>query len=297
MTDLPSAISLNTATDIIPGMARHWDFVLTLVQRLRIPQAAETVVRNSAPRPDWQAILPLTPVPAWTVYFLLAPKGGFTPTHCCACWLRDAWHRLMLLCATPLVADAPIEINAFADALYWKALPGYDFLAYSIALHEISCRSRPADVPVINNSLCGAFADVRSILERAPWELTRVTATSQVENRIRSYAFVPKDVTPARMFGLPTVMFSSRALSNPHDVIQVQETSCTHGSNIDASRRLLVCRKRADARSGAVSTRRTDCRRLSILEAFADWKTSSSERYSTDSRAVLSRRHPVPGST
>ena len=117
-----------------------------------------------------------------------------------------------------------IHVSTFADALYWKALSGYDFSAYSAALREISRKSPHADVLVINDSVYGPFTDVRSVLAQAPWELTGFTATSQVENHIQSYAFVLKDVTPARMRSLATVMFPWRALSNPHDVIQVQET-------------------------------------------------------------------------
>jgi lipopolysaccharide biosynthesis protein len=217
--------SVHTSTDTIAGMTRRWDFVPTPVQRWRIRQAVETVVRNSQPRPGWQAILPLTAQSAWTVYFLFAPDGVFTPTHRFALErLRDAGHRLMVVCAASSVAAVPAEVATFADAVYWKALSGYDFSAYSAALREISRKSPHADVLVINDSVYGPFTDVRSVLAQAPWELTGFTATSQVENHIQSYAFVLKDVTPARMRSLATVMFPWRALSNPHDVIQVQET-------------------------------------------------------------------------
>lgn len=206
-------------------MTRRWDFVATPVQRWRIRQAVETVVRRSQPRPDWQAIVPLSAQSAWTVYFLFAPDGLFTPTHRFALErLRDAGHRLMVVCAAPTPATIPQEVTAFADALYWKALSGYDFSAYSAALREISRKSPHADVLVINDSVYGPFTDVHSVLAQAPWELTGFTATSQVENHIQSYAFVLKDVTPARMRALATVMFPWRALSQPHDVIQVQET-------------------------------------------------------------------------
>lgn len=225
MTDSSIPRSIHASTDTIAGMTRRWDFVPTPVQRWRIRQAVETVMRNSQPRPGWQAIRPLSAQPAWTVYFLFAPDGVFTPTHRFALErLRDAGHRLMVVCAAPSAAAIPAEVAAFADALYWKALSGYDFSAYSAALREISRKSPHADVLVINDSVYGPFTDVRGVLAQAPWELRGFTATSQVENRIQSYAFVLKDVTPARMRSLATVMFPWRALSNPHDVIQVQET-------------------------------------------------------------------------
>lgn len=225
MTDLRHNKSVHASTDEIAGMTRHWDFVPTPVQRWRIRLALEIVVRNSAPRPGWQAVRPLTAQSAWTVYFLFAPDGVFTPTHRFALErLRDAGHRLMIVCATASVASIPAEVNQFADALYWKGLSGYDFSAYSAALREISRRSPHADVLVINDSVYGPFTDVSEVLARAPWELTGFTATSQVENHIQSYAFVLKDVTPGRMRALATVMFPWRALSDPYHVIQVQET-------------------------------------------------------------------------
>jgi lipopolysaccharide biosynthesis protein len=225
MTDSRILRSIHASTDTIAGMTRRWDFVPTPVQRWRIRQAVETVLRNSQPRPAWKAIVPLNAQPAWTVYFLFSPDGVFTPTHRFALErLRDAGHRLMVVCAAPSAAAIPAEVAAFADALYWKALSGYDFSAYSAALREISHKSPHADVLVINDSVYGPFTDVRSVLAQAPWELTGFTATSQVENHIQSYAFVLKDVTPARMRSLATVMFPWRALSHPHDVIQVQET-------------------------------------------------------------------------
>lgn len=225
MTDLIVPHSVHGSTDTIAGMTRRWDFVPTPVQRWRIRQAVEIVVRNSRPRPGWQAILPLSPQHDWTVYFLFAPDGVLTPTHRFAlARLRDAGHRLMVVCAAPSPSVIPADVHAFVDALYWKGLSGYDFSAYSAALREISRRSPHADVLVINDSVYGPFTDVRAVLAHAPWELTGFTATSQVENHIQSYAFVLKDVTPARMRALATVMFPWRALSNPHDVIQVQET-------------------------------------------------------------------------
>lgn len=225
MTDQSTSKTMHASTDAIAGMTRRWDFVATPVQRWRIRQAIETVVRNSQPRPDWMAIRPISQQPAWTVYFLFAPDGIFTPSHRFALErLRDAGHRLMVVCAAASPKAIPVEVNNYADALYWKALSGYDFSAYSGALREISRRSPHADVLVINDSVYGPFTDVREVLTHAPWELTGFTATSQVENHIQSYAFLLKNVTPARMRSLATVMFPWRALSNPHDVIQVQET-------------------------------------------------------------------------
>lgn len=225
MTGLIHAHSLHGSTATIAGMMNRWNFVPSPVPRWRIRQAVETVLRNSEPRPGWHAIKPINAQPAWSVYFLFAPDGVFSPVHRFALErLRDAGLRVMVVCAAATPADIPTEVNAYADALYWKGLSGYDFSAYSAALREISRCSPHADVLVINDSVYGPFTDVRAVLMHAPWDLTGFTATSQVENHIQSYAFVLKDVTPVRMRALATVMFPWRALSNPYDVIHEQET-------------------------------------------------------------------------
>lgn len=225
MTDLAGPDSLQATRDTIAGMTHCWDFIASPVPRWRIRQAVETVLRNSQPRPEWRSIRPVQPQAAWTVYFLFSPDGAFGDHHRFALErLRDSGHRLMIVCAAPTPSQIPVEVSAYADALYWKDLSGYDFSAYSAALREISRKSPHANVLVINDSVYGPFTDVSNDLAHAPWELTGFTATSQVENHIQSYAFVLQDVTPARMRSLATVMFPWRALSNPHDVIQVQET-------------------------------------------------------------------------
>ena len=225
MTDPVTPDAIQVSNDTIAGMTHRWDFIASPVPRWRIRQAVETVLRNSQPRPDWQVIRPVHPYVEWTVYFLFSPDGIFGAHHRFALErLRDSGHRLMIVCAAPAPSKIPVEVNAYADALYWKGLSGYDFSAYSAALREISRKSPHANVLVINDSVYGPFTDVSNVLAKAPWELTGFTATSQVENHIQSYAFVLNDVTPARMRSLATVMFPWRALSDPHDVIQIQET-------------------------------------------------------------------------
>jgi hypothetical protein len=209
----------------IAGLTRNWDFVPHNVPRWRVRKIVETVLRHSKWRPDWQAVRPITPQAAWTVYFLFAPDGVFAPAHRFAlARLRDAGHRLMVVCATTHPSTIPAEVTQLADAIYWKALAGYDFSAYAAALREISVRSPHANVLVMNDSVYGPFTDVRGVLEQAPWELTGFTAMPETENHIQSYAFVLQDVTPARMRALSSVLFRWTALSQPWNVIAVQET-------------------------------------------------------------------------
>jgi lipopolysaccharide biosynthesis protein len=209
----------------IDGLTRLWDFVPDQVSRWHKRQILQAALRHSRLAPAWKVVRPITAQPAWVVYFMYIPDGVFLPTHRFALSrLRDQGVRVMIVCAAREPSAIPAEISAFADALYWKALSGYDFSAYAIALREISRKSPHADVLVINDSVYGPFTDIRDVLAHAPWELTGFTASSQIENHIQSYAFVLKDVTPARMQALSGIMFRWTAMSMPPAVIAVQES-------------------------------------------------------------------------
>lgn len=209
----------------VAGMAHHWDFVASAVPGWRTRQTVRIMLGHSERRPGWQAIRPVSLQAAWTVYFMFAPDGQFDAAHgFTLARLRDAGHRIMVVCAAPAPDAVPAEAARYADALYWKGLSGYDFSAYSAALREIGRRSPHATVMVINDSVYGPFTDVRHTLDHPPWELTGFTATAEIENHIQSYAFVLQDVTRRRMLALASVMFPVLALSAVNDVIQVQES-------------------------------------------------------------------------
>jgi len=209
----------------IPGMTRDWDFVASTIPGWRKRHIAKIMLSRSQRSPDWQEMHAVSAQAAWTVYFMFAPDGRFDPAHgFTLARLRDAGHRVMVVCATRAPADIPVEVERYADALYWKGLAGYDFSAYSAALREIARKSPHATVMVINDSVYGPFADVREALDSPPWDLTGFTATSEIENHIQSYAFVLQDVTRRRMLSLASVMFPVLALSQTDDVIQVQES-------------------------------------------------------------------------
>lgn len=209
----------------IPGLTRHWNFMPSIVPRWRRRQVAETLLFKSRLRPSWNILRTIDAQPEWTVYFLFAPDGQFSTVHrFTLARLKDAGHRLMVICSTAQPGMVPAEVSQYADAIYWKALSGYDFSAYAIALWEISKKSPHANVMVLNDSVFGPFTDLRAMLANPPWELSGYTASSQVENHIQSYAFVLKEVTRARMRSLAGIMFPWTALSAAPDVIAVQET-------------------------------------------------------------------------
>jgi hypothetical protein len=115
-------------------------------------------------------------------------------------------------------------LHGFCDALIWKALPGYDFSAYTVALQQISRRSSGADVFVLNDSVFGPFSDFRPLVEKSPWALVGFTASNQITNHIQSYAFFLRNVTRFRMACLSPVFIPFASFSEPSAVIYLQET-------------------------------------------------------------------------
>jgi len=210
---------------LVAGVDHNWDFVPSVVPRWRKRQVVEKVLWNSRLAPRWHALTPVTPQAYWTVYFMFCPDGLFTSYHkFTLSRLRDAGHNIMVVCATKEAAGIPKEVAHYANALYWKALNGYDFSAYALALREISRRSPHANVFVLNDSVFGPFNDVSAVLANPPWAFTGYTASSQIENHIQSYAFVLQDVSPRRMRALAGIMFPWTSFNLAWDVICVQET-------------------------------------------------------------------------
>jgi hypothetical protein len=201
--------------DYVPGAPRHW---LALRRRVRAWWHAQ-------PAPARAVIKPPAAGDMWIVYFVFAPEGRlearhhFTLARC-----RDvAGARLMVVCAAPSVGQVPVELSRYADALYWKDLPGYDFSAYALALHEIASVCPGASVLVLNDSVLGPFHDLAPFLRSRRWQLSGFTASSLVENHIQSYAFVLHEITAALMKALASVFPVNHGYSRPGDVILCQE--------------------------------------------------------------------------
>lgn len=208
----------------IPGLSRNWDFVCDAVPCWRRRQVAELMWRNGHRRPVWASLKPLMEKAEWTVYFLYAPQRVLTAAQRFTLRrLKDSGVNLLVVCAAKEASMIPEEINAYADALFWKALEGYDFSAYTLALRQISYRSPGANVLVINDSVYGPFTDLETCLKPSKWDLTGFTASSQLAHHIQSYVFSLKCVDRARMLKLAPVFFPVLAFSDPNAVINLQE--------------------------------------------------------------------------
>ncbi len=129
----------------------------------------------------------------------------------------------MVVCAAPSADRVPAELSRYADALYWKDLPGYDFSAYALALHEIASKCPDASALVLNDSVLGPFYDLGTFLRHRRWQLGGFTASSLVENHIQSYGFVLHGITTTLMQSLASVFPADRAYSSSGDVILCQE--------------------------------------------------------------------------
>ena len=173
-------------------------------------------------------MVPIKPVflaPQWSVFFVYCPDGVLTSSQRFSLHrLRDLNVPLMIVVTTREVGAVPHELVDLGQALYWKALPGYDFSAYTIALEAIAADSPAATVFLMNDSVYGPFQDLRAQAFSSPWALTGWTACGKFENHLQSYAFSIRDVTAARLEGLRSVFFRRFALTDPLDVILCQET-------------------------------------------------------------------------
>jgi lipopolysaccharide biosynthesis protein len=156
---------------------------------------------------------------------LFLPDGKLTPAHYFTLRrLRAMRGGLLVVCATDHPENVPRDLIAQSDAIYWKALPGYDFSAYAIVLSEVANRSPGADVLLINDSIYGPFSDLDAMLDHVPWQMTGFTATSAFENHIQSYAFFLRHVTDARVRSLQSVISPRFAFNRFRDVVNCQET-------------------------------------------------------------------------
>lgn len=131
---------------------------------------------------------------------------------------------MVVVCAAPTPADVPAELLDGADAVYWKALSGFDFSAYALILREVADHSAGADLYLQNDSVLGPFGDVDQLLADAPWRMTGFMASAALENHIQSYAFMLRKVDAEMVEALSAVLSARWAYDDWRDVVNLQET-------------------------------------------------------------------------
>jgi lipopolysaccharide biosynthesis protein len=181
--------------------------------------------RGRRPAPAHLALVPVTPSPRWIAYFVFLPAGGLTAAHRFTLdRLRAADAKLCVICAAPTPGDVPDALARYADALYWKALPGFDFSAYALAVRVVAAGSPGADLLVLNDSVWGPFVPVDSIWPAMRWDLTGFTASAQIQNHVQSYAFHLRGVTPATAHALRPVLPAGYAYDDYRGAVYRQES-------------------------------------------------------------------------
>lgn len=219
-----ATIDVAAKTHAVPGLETDWDFYPSPVPRWRRREFVEVLLKKAQRRPRWNIIKPLSMQSYWAVYFIYAPDGKLKPSHrYTLARLREFGWSILVVCASRDAQSVSPELNGLCDAALWKALDGYDFSAYTLALRQISKRSPGADVFMMNDSVFGPFYDLRPDRLRATWDLTGYTASSQIAMHVQSYAFFLKSVTRTRMRKLASVFFPFCALTDASDVINLQE--------------------------------------------------------------------------
>ena len=175
--------------------------------------------------PPSRVLEPVTPSSRWTLAFIYAPAGTLVEAQrFLLARLRALDRRLLVVCAAPDPACVPPELFGQADALYWKALPGFDFSGYAIGLRAIADHAPHADVLVLNDSAFGPFGDLDGLLDAAPWDLTGFIGSSQLERHFQSFAFHLRNVTPGRMEHLRSIFPRSYAYDDIMPVVFCLET-------------------------------------------------------------------------
>jgi lipopolysaccharide biosynthesis protein len=220
--DLPATL---TRTQLHPysQLIKDWDFVPTPNAYLSARRALRMMYRlRRAPRTE--VLVPVTQRPAWAAYFVYAPQEQLLPNHLFTLGrLRDMGLSILVVCATARRGVVPDGLRAYADALLWKDLPGYDFSAYAFALHELARHSPGANVMILNDSVFGPFSDLRPHVLHSRWDLQGFTASSTGENHIQSYAFVVSRLDSERLQHLGAPFSDRIAYTRAGDVILCQE--------------------------------------------------------------------------
>jgi hypothetical protein len=194
-----------------------------VAMRIRVKRWRSWTLRR-VPSPSSQVVRPPVRAERWNVVFLFVPSGTLdADQRGILDRVRALRGKLMVVCAVP-GGEPPPDIERHADAIIVKALRGFDFSAYRLALDAIARSSPGATVYVQNDSVLGPFGDVDRLVEEAPWDLTSFMAASAVENHACGFAFVLRDVTPSRVDALTPVLSRKWCCDAFEDVVLLQET-------------------------------------------------------------------------
>jgi len=205
--------------------ARNCPFVQSRPSWKKRVRRLQNVLLHRHARPAIAAIKSVFPAARWSVFFAFCPNGQLSISQRFSLErLRDIGVPLLVVAGTREPSILPLELLDLGDALYWKAIPGYDFSAYTIALEAIAAKSEGATIFFMNDSVFGPFHDIRQDAFMSPWEFTGWTACGKIQNHLQSYAFSIRTVNADRLDALRTVFFRRFVFNRAEAVIACQET-------------------------------------------------------------------------
>jgi lipopolysaccharide biosynthesis protein len=206
-------------------LIRDWTFVPSRASRYFRRQRIKDLLFHLRPAPPTEIMRAATPATEWILYFMFLPGGTLAPSHRFTLpRLAASGMKLLIVCATPQPSDIPADVRDHADALIWKALPGFDFSAYAAGLWHLATASPGAHVLVLNDSVLGPFTELKPFMARARWDLTGFTASRNDENHIQSYAFILRNVTRWRLLTISTVLPKWLSFHRFGEIVRSQET-------------------------------------------------------------------------
>jgi lipopolysaccharide biosynthesis protein len=210
---------------MVNDLIRDWTFLPSKASRYFRRQRIKDFLFHLHLAPPKRILRKATPAPEWILYFMFLPDGKLAPSHRFTLQrLMTSGMKLLIVCATAQPSDIPADVRNHADALIWKALPGFDFSAYAAGLWHLAATSPGANVLVLNDSVLGPFVELKPFMARTRWDLTGFTASQYEENHIQSYAFILRDVTRWRLLMISTVLPKWLSFHRFDEIVRSQET-------------------------------------------------------------------------
>ena len=206
------------------GAQTNWGFVPSRPRWDIVLRRWPARLARRAP-PPWKMLAPPTGTGRWLLYFMFLPQGQLLQQHRFTLARLAAENaRLMIVCACPPGHKVLDELQTQCDALYWKALHGFDFSAYAIGLNELARHAPSSDVLVMNDSMLGPFAPLTPFIERAPWRLSGMSASALSENHLQSFAFIVRELNTDFLRAVAPAMSTDWCYDAIDPVILQQET-------------------------------------------------------------------------
>lgn len=208
----------------VDGAQTYWNYVPSR-PRWAIVWRRWSARRTRQKSPAWRTIVPPAATGPWLLYFMFLPDGQMSAQHQFTLErLASEGARLMIVCTCPPGHPVLDQLRSRCDALYWKAVEGFDFSAYAIGLSELARHAPGSDVMVLNDSMLGPFAPLTPFIEQAPWRLAGLSASAMEENHLQSFALIFRGLDTGFLRAIAPVVSTEWCYNTSGPVILLQET-------------------------------------------------------------------------